>query len=44
VGLIGHPRSKASRTEDEAFGPDAVARIMDSLRDSLEPLSGLGEL
>jgi NAD(P)-dependent dehydrogenase (short-subunit alcohol dehydrogenase family) len=44
VGLVGHPRSKVSRTDDQAFGPEAVARIMDSLRDALEPLSGLGEL
>ena len=44
VGLVAHPRSKGSRTDDHDFGPEAVARMMDELRPDLQPLSGLGEL
>ncbi|MGE0870664.1 MAG: SDR family NAD(P)-dependent oxidoreductase [Kofleriaceae bacterium] len=44
VGLISHPRSAASRIDDQDLGPEAVARIMDELRPALQNLSGLGEL
>ncbi len=44
VGLVAHPRPKSARGQEDDFGPEAVADIMDSLRPALEPLSGLGEL